>query len=203
MSARIRGALSRSRQMRCFKKGKGVNAKCGRGRPEMNKKERRTTRLQERDPAYFICRGLCFAWPRRYYYHIFRIMRSRVCLLFHATPSWAARDPGSGQRACILTYYHSLSVLAPLFLCICHVHAWHADEKFMRFEIEVLSHDRRRSQRRCNFHVITTDRVRLAEARVRHRESFKKIQGVIIKLYIVSEEWAFISLVPGSNTSFK
>lgn len=31
--------------------------------------------------------ALCFAWPRQYYYHIFRIMRPRVCLLFHAAPS--------------------------------------------------------------------------------------------------------------------
>ena len=31
--------------------------------------------------------GGCFAWPRQYYYHIFHIMRPRVCLLFHVTPS--------------------------------------------------------------------------------------------------------------------
>lgn len=66
---RIGGALSRSRQMRCFKKRKGVNARAKRGRGraggagEMNKKERKTgVATRAEDLAYFICGGLfCLA----------------------------------------------------------------------------------------------------------------------------------------------
>lgn len=86
---RIGGALSGSRQMRCFKKRKGVNARAKRDRArngEMNKKEWKTA-VQEQEIPRISYAGGCFAWPRQYYYHIFRIMRSHVCLLFHATPS--------------------------------------------------------------------------------------------------------------------
>jgi len=56
------------------------------GGGEMNKKERETAVAGTRDLAYISYAGRgCFAWPRQYYYHIFRIMRSRVRLLFHAT----------------------------------------------------------------------------------------------------------------------
>lgn len=41
----------------------------------------------------------CFAWPRLYYYHIFRIMRSRVCLLFHVRhPLWYGPSDATGGR---------------------------------------------------------------------------------------------------------
>lgn len=91
---RIRGALSRSRQMRCFKKEKRSKRETrprarGRGRSrEMNKMEKKSAVAgYARSCAYIsYAGGGCFAWSGQYYYHIFRIMRSRVCLLFHATP---------------------------------------------------------------------------------------------------------------------
>lgn len=52
--------------------------------------------LQERSRIFHM-QGACFAWPRQYYYHIFHIMRPRVCLLFHATTT-SATTPVHGVK---------------------------------------------------------------------------------------------------------
>lgn len=122
---RIRGALSRSWQMRCFKKKK----RSRRGRaPEVVARAARWIRRREgrrsqerRDLAYIsYAGGGCFAWPRQYYYHIFRIMRSRVCLLFHAIPL-SLRQEGWREVWCILTFYHSLFVSCSFLHYICNI----------------------------------------------------------------------------------
>ena len=79
--------------MRCFKRRKGVNAS------ELARVEVGCEVKKEVDGArdggggeegegaisHISYAGGCFAWPRQYYYHIFHIMRHRVCLLFHVT----------------------------------------------------------------------------------------------------------------------
>jgi len=124
---RIGGALSRSRQMRCFKKRKGVNARAKRGRApeargrsgEMNKKERKTVAAGAGDFPRISYAGGCFAWPRQYYYHIFRIMRSRVCLLFHplmTPPRYALSRRGATGN---VMHFNVLS-----FRCSSHVSSY-------------------------------------------------------------------------------
>lgn len=74
----------------------------------MNKKERKTVAAGARDSAPRISyAGGCFAWPRQYYYHIFRIMRSHVCLLFYVTLSRAIavrREVGNMMHFNVLSF---------------------------------------------------------------------------------------------------
>lgn len=124
-SQRNPGCALRSRRMRCFKKRKGVNAnsrargwKTGRkgaaaivvvgpclvwnngdvgtGDYEKGVAEQ-GSELQARSRIFHM-QGACFAWPRQYYYHIFHIMRPRVCLLFHAASNHREKDHRGVKR---------------------------------------------------------------------------------------------------------
>lgn len=105
--------------MRCFKKEKRSKRKtrpCARDRGrsgEMNKKERKPAVAgYARSCAYIsYAGGGCFAWPRQYYYHIFRIMRSRVCLLFHATPPLATLVAATRGSAGSMMHFNVLSFI--------------------------------------------------------------------------------------------
>lgn len=96
----------------------------------MNKKKRKTAVAGARDPPYIsYAGGGCFAWPRQYYYHIFRIMRSRVCLLFHAIPHslLAAETRGLAES---MMHFNVLSfIVRPVLLCTLHMQD--TDEKFI------------------------------------------------------------------------
>lgn len=112
---RIGGALSGSRQMRCFKKRKGVNARAKRDRAknsEMNKKERKTV---ARDPAYFICRGLfCLASAILLPYFSHNALACMSLISRDTLSLRAITTRSGGETWCILTSYHS--VVRPVFL---------------------------------------------------------------------------------------
>lgn len=76
-------------------------------------------------------RRLCFAWPRQYYYHIFHIMRPRVCLLFLTAARSRTRDrtwPEDRARLNVLSFI----ARAAAFLWGVASNADTHDEKFIR-----------------------------------------------------------------------
>lgn len=96
----------------------------------MNKKERKTAVTGTRDLAYISYAGEgCFAWPQQYYYHIFRIMRSRVCLLFHATPLSLLAAAARGLAGSMMHFNVLSFIVRPVFFYMLYMQ--YTDEKFI------------------------------------------------------------------------